>query len=709
MNCIHNVLVFSILISALFFPSCKSSNSNHIHHTESSSNHLKHETSPYLLQHASNPVDWYPWGEEAIAKAKAENKLIIVSVGYSACHWCHVMEHESFEDSLVSKIMNDHFISIKVDREERPDIDDIYMTACHIASGRGCGWPLNAFALPDGRPVWAGTYFPKKEWIKVMEYFLGLKEKEPEKLEEYAKNLTEGIQQSDNIQKITGESSFSKNAIKSVVERFLNNIDFKEGGRKGAPKFPMPNNYEFLLKYQFLFEYPKALEAVTTTLDKMAMGGIYDQLGGGFARYSTDEHWIVPHFEKMLYDNGQLVSLYADAYKLTKNPMYKKVVEESLEFIERELTHSNGGFYSSLDADSEDEEGKFYVWTKQEIETVLTDEQRRKLFNDYFEIKNSGNWEHGKNILYRKKHDADFIRKHKLTEAEFTKYLVDAKTKLFAQRAKRVRPGLDDKILTSWNALMLKGYTDAYNALGNKAYKQTALKNGQFIIDNMIKKDNRLDRNFKKGKSSINAFLDDYALTIDAFISLYQISFDEQWLRKAEGLAEYAIQHFGDEETSMFHYTSDIDPPLIARKMELADNVIPASNSSMARALFKLGTYLYKPAYIERSKQMLQNILAALIEQQQLGFYSNWAILYLDMLQPPYEVAIMGDNFEPIRSTLMASYLPHALFLGGTKEGGLELLKDKLMEDETMIFVCQNKVCKLPVTEPEKALGLMDF
>ncbi len=687
---------------------CKSPN-NHIQQNGKHQNHLANESSPYLLQHANNPVDWHPWGDEALAKAKAENKLIIVSVGYAACHWCHVMEHESFEDTLVSKIMNEHFISIKVDREERPDIDDVYMTACHMASGRSCGWPLNAFALPDGRPFWAGTYFPKKEWIKVMEHFLDMRQKEPNKLEEYAKNLTAGIQQSDDIQPVTGNANFSKSDMQAIAGRFLDHVDFKEGGRKGAPKFPMPNNYDWLLKYYYLFKDAKALEAATTTLDKMALGGIYDQLGGGFARYSVDGEWLVPHFEKMLYDNAQLVSLYADAFKLTKNPLYKRVVEESLEFIKHELTDTHGGFYSSLDADSEGEEGKFYVWTKEEIEAALLDEQQRKLFNDYFEIKGgSGNWEHGKNILHRKKDDATIAKKHKISAEELGASIADARKKLFELRSQRVRPGLDDKVLTSWNALMLKGYADAYNALEDEKYRAAALKNGEFIRSRIMQKDGRLYRNFKDGKSSINAFLDDYALSIQAFTSLYQITFDEQWLFHAESLANYAIQHFFDTQSGMFHYTSDIDPPLIARKMELADNVIPGSNSAMARALFQLGTYLYKPDFIDRATKMMQNMQASLTEAEQPGFYSNWAILYLDLLQPPYEVAIVGNDYAAIRAELMKHYLPHALFLGGSDEGNLELLKDKLIEDETRIYVCQNKVCKLPVTEAAKALPLME-
>jgi len=671
-------------------------------------NHLANESSPYLLQHANNPVDWYPWGDEALAKAKAENKMLLISVGYAACHWCHVMEHESFEDTTVSRIMNEHFVNIKVDREERPDVDDVYMTACRIASGRSCGWPLNAFALPDGRPVWAGTYFPKKDWLNVLENFNKLKEEEPDKLKDYAEQLTNNISSVEAIEINLTNQQFKQNEIDQIADNFLKNIDFKEGGRQSSQKFPMPNNWEFLLRYYHQTGNEKAFEAVTTTLDKMAFGGIYDHLGGGFARYSVDDKWKVPHFEKMLYDNSQLVSLYAQAYQQTKNPLYQSVIEETLEFIKREMTHSKGGFYSSLDADSEGEEGKFYVWTKEEIDQIIGDETKAEIFNDYYEIKASGNWEEHKNILHRKKTVADVTKKHNISEADLKTLLDNAKSTLFKERAKRVRPGLDDKVLTSWNGLMLKGYVDAYRALGNEEYLNIALKNANFLEKTMMQNDGRLNRNYKDGKSVINAFLDDYALLADAFIALYQVTFDEKWLFNANKLADYAIEHFNDEKTGLFNYTSDIDAPLIARKKEIADNVIPASNSSFARVLHKLGLYLYDIDKIDRAKSMMHNVAPSVISAEQPNFYSNWCQLYHELVRPPYEVAIVGDNSKTIRDELMKSYIPHAILLGGTSEGKLELLKDKLMEDETMIYVCQNKTCKLPVMEVDKALKLMD-
>ncbi len=701
---LFRILIYSMLLLCF---ACKAPNGNAQQSDHRHTNKLINESSPYLLQHAHNPVDWYPWGEEALAKAKAENKMMIISVGYAACHWCHVMEHESFEDSLVSKVMNEHFVCIKVDREERPDVDDVYMTACHLASGRSCGWPLNAFALPDGRPFWAGTYFPKKDWLDILDQFINLQKKNPAKLKEHADNITNGIQNNEKVSLYPGDKIFTAEILKETAKNFLSNIDFKKGGGQRAPKFPMPNNYQFLLSYHHLFQNQLSFDAVDATLSNMAWGGIYDHLGGGFARYSTDADWIVPHFEKMLYDNGQLVSLYAEAYRLYKNPGYKKVIEETLTFIERELTSPEGGFYSSLDADSEGEEGKFYVWTKEEIEQVLNDERTSKIFNEYYEIKGSGNWEHGKNILYRRKEHAQICKKYDLTTEALDNIIDAAKAKLFDVRSKRIRPNLDDKILTSWNSLMLKGYVEAYRATGNEAYLKRALKNGDFILTHMLKEGNRLNRNYKNGTSVINAFLDDYALTIEAFTALYQATFDEKWLYKAKDLTDYAITHFFDSDSGMFFYTSDIDPPLIARKMEVSDNVIPASNSSMARAMYTLGLYFYNNDYIEKSKQMMQNLKETVTIHPQPNFYSNWCSLYSSFVKPPYEVAIVGENSAEIRQEMLKYYTPNVIFLGGDDEGSLELLKDKLQEGETIIYVCQNKVCKFPVTEVSNALELM--
>ena len=690
---------------------CKTnSQSTNSHSEHEHTNALIDESSPYLLQHAHNPVDWHPWGPEALEKAEKENKLLIVSIGYAACHWCHVMEHESFEDSLVAEIMNEHFVPIKVDKEERPDIDDVYMTACRLVTGRS-GWPLNAFALPNGKPVWAGTYFPKEQWLSILEQFKNLKENDYASLEEQAEKLTAGIQSQDEINLIEAEEEFTKEDLSKIGKRMVKQIDLKEGGRKGAPKFPMPNNYEFLLKYHHLTGDQEAFDAVKVTLDKMMYGGIYDQLGGGFARYSTDEIWKAPHFEKMMYDNGQLVSLYAQAYKLTKDPEYKRIIEETLTWVEREMTSDEGGFYSSLDADSEGEEGKFYVWKRSEIDEAIPNKEKADVFCNYYNVTTGGNWEHDNNILLRKQTDQEVAKERELSIAELQSIINEGKASLMSVRNTRERPGLDDKILTSWNAIMLKGYIDAYSALQNPDYLKKALTNANFIVSNMKQGDHRLDRNYKNGKSSINGFLDDYALTIDAFIALYQVTFDEQWIYQADELNQYVIEHFYNKENSMFNYTSDIDPPLVARKLEIGDNVIPGSNSIMARNLRYLGELYYGEDghdNLQISKQMLTNMYATLTSVEEPSFYSNWAQLFVDMAYPPYEVAILGDDAEQAREAMMSHYIPNAMFLGGKSEGNLLLLKDKLQEGQTMIYVCQAKTCKFPVEDPKEAIKLID-
>ncbi len=662
-------------------------------------NHLINESSPYLLQHAHNPVNWYPWGKEALDKARKENKLIIVSIGYAACHWCHVMEHESFEDEEVAKFMNENFVAIKVDREERPDIDQVYMNAVQLLTGRG-GWPLNCITLPDGRPLYGGTYFPKKQWIDMLRQLAEFVKQNPDKAEQQAGSLTQGIKSSEMIVDNTETATFTKSDLVGIFDNWKTNIDYIHGGHKRAPKFPLPIGYQFLLHHNYLTQNTDALRAVTTTLDKMADGGIYDQIGGGFSRYSTDTYWKVPHFEKMLYDNAQLVSLYAAAYQKTKDPKYKVIVSETLNFIQRELTSKEGGFYSSLDADSEGEEGKFYVWTKSELENALGNKAAPII--DYYNVTEKGNWEHGKNILLKSDSDKKIADKHKLTESELALHISEAKSILLKERAKRIRPGLDNKILTSWNALMLKAYIDAYRVFDEQTYLDIALKNANFIHTSIKSSDHRLHRNYKNGKASINAFLDDYAFTIEAFISLYQATFDEKWLKEAQQLADYTLTHFYDQRSGMYYYTSDIDPALIARKMEIADNVIPSSNSQMAKNLFVLGQYFYDDKYIQISKNMLNNV-----KQSALNggvYYANWDILMAWFASEPYEVAIVGKDFETKRKEFDTHYFPNIILSGGKIEGTLSLLESKLIEGQTTIYVCQNKVCQLPVTEVNEAL-----
>ena len=691
-----------LYICSLSLYSCEQFNENAVNMASEEkkyTNELIEESSPYLLQHAHNPVNWYPWGEKALEKAIRENKPIIVSIGYAACHWCHVMEHESFEDEEIATYMNEHFICIKVDREERPDIDQVYMNAVQLITGQG-GWPLNCITLPDGRPVYGGTYFNKKQWLHLLKQLDAFINQEAEKANEQAITLTKGINSTEYIQLNNNKTQHSISDLEDIFNHWHPNIDFINGGSKGAPKFPLPIGVQFLLDYHCLSKNEEAIKAVTTTLDKMANGGIYDHIGGGFARYSTDAIWKVPHFEKMLYDNAQLVSLYANAYQFTKNEHYKTIIIETIEFIEREMTSDEGGFYASLDADSEGVEGKFYVWDKTELDQLLGEDAA--LIQDYYNVTSAGNWE-GANILYNTANDPEFTAKHNISTQTLHAKLMHAKKKLLKIRDNRIRPALDDKILTSWNALMLKGYVSAYNVLDDEEYLAIALKNANFIVNNCMEKDGKLNRNYKNGKSTINGFLDDYAFTIGAFIELYQSTFDKKWLNKANELTKYVMEHFYDSENSMFFYTSDLDPALIARKMEISDNVIPASNSEMAKNLFKLGKYFYNNEYLAIANQMINNIKD---KARTAGpYYANWDLLLMWMIKDPLEVAIVGEDYLKIRKEFNQYYLPNVLFMGGKSEGSLELLSNKLIEGVTNIYVCQNKSCKTPVSEVKMAIG----
>jgi uncharacterized protein YyaL (SSP411 family) len=651
------------------------------------SNHLINESSPYLLQHSHNPVDWFPWSEEALDKAGNEQKLVLISIGYSACHWCHVMEEESFEDLEVAKFMNENFVSIKVDREERPDIDQIYMDAVQLITGRG-GWPLNIITLPDGRPIFGGTYFPKENWLSMLSQVLNFVKENPDKAEVQAQSITRGVRGQELLTQKTRESVISYSDLDALLMQWQNSMDEINGGVLGAPKFPMPAGYKFLLHYHHLTGNQQIMDSINTTLVKMARGGIYDQIGGGFARYSTDKIWKVPHFEKMLYDNAQLVSLYSQAFQQTGNPLFKTIVKETLSFVERELSSESGGFYSSLDADSEGVEGKFYVWTVEQIKKVFPEGSESII--EYYNLKDSGNWEHDTNILYVS------------GEGDIPENLELTKKILLKEREKRIRPGLDDKILTSWNSLMITAYVHAYRAFDEIDYLTRALEGAAFIKKNVMNRDNRLSRNFKDGKSSINGFLDDYAFTIESFIALYEATFDEKWLEAANSLTAYVMIHFYNKEAGMFFYSSDLDPELITRKIDVIDNVIPSSNSQMAKNLFVLGHYYYKDDYILKSRIMLNMVKDSVMRGGQ--HFANWLVLMCWFLSEPYEVAILGENWEKIRKELDRNYLPDVFLSGGEKEGNLELLKEKLQEGKTTIYVCHDKVCQLPVFSSEAVL-----
>ncbi|MDB0006943.1 thioredoxin domain-containing protein [Flavobacteriales bacterium] len=693
------ILANAIVTLALII-SCNGQNpqmKNHPH-----TNALVDETSPYLLQHAHNPVNWYPWNEETLAKAKSEGKLLIISIGYSACHWCHVMEGESFEDEEVAQIMNDRFINVKVDREERPDIDQVYMNAVQLMQQRG-GWPLNCIALPDGKPVWGGTYFPKGQWMDQIQQVANFYEEKPQEMLEYAEKLAKGIQLSELVTYNSEEASFSWKELESMLEVWDSQFDNKEGGSNRAPKFPIPNNYQFLMRYAHLKKDDKLSEYVQLTLDKMAYGGIYDQVGGGFARYSTDKLWKVPHFEKMLYDNAQLVSLYSEAFLAYGKPLYQQTVEQTLDFIERELSDTSGAFYSALDADSEGVEGKFYIWKIEELKALIGEDY--SLFSNYYNVNSKGFWEYGNYILLRDKSDQEFCQKEKIDLSTLEEKVSSWNTLLLQEREKRVRPGLDDKSLTSWNALMCKGYADAYMAFGNTDYLNKAIKNANFILNQQLQKDGSLWHSYKNRQSTINGFLEDYAFSIEAFMRLYEATFDAQWLDYSEALVSYCKRHFYDAESGMFYFTSSQDAPLVARKMEINDNVIPASSSTMANNLFVLGQLLGNEDYIDMAKVQLNNIKAQLPSYP--SGYSNWSNLMLKTIAPFYEVAIVGKGATSTALELYQNYQPNSLLLGSTNESDLPLLKNKMVKGQTTIYVCQNKSCQLPTTEIKQALNLI--
>jgi len=657
-------------------------------------NSLINETSPYLLQHANNPVNWYAWNDDTLSKAKEENKMLLISIGYAACHWCHVMEHESFENEEVARVMNENFICIKVDREERPDVDQVYMNAAYLINGNG-GWPLNALAMPDGKPFFAGTYYPKENWIKLLEYFAAIYKTEPEKLEVQAENVSKGIRDIEHLPMNTNPVSFSENDLNKMFFLFQKRIDSEHGGTKGGMKFPMPSIWEFLLQYHYFSKNKEALNAVEITLNNMANGGIYDQVGGGFSRYATDVKWHVPHFEKMLYDNGQLSSLYSHAFQVTANPLYKRVVYETLEFVNRELTSPEGGFYSSLDADSEGEEGKYYVWGEKEIKEVLKEDAG--FYLDYFGITEQGNWEKNKNIP-----DASFSKKNVAVNEQITQKLVSLNKKLFEEREKRIRPATDDKILTSWNSLMTKGFIDAYQAFGDESFLNSAKRNIDFLLKNMFAENNSLFRNYKNGKATIHGFLDDYAFFITALIEYYQVTFDESYLQKAKAITEYVNTHFFDKNSGMFLYTNDQYSSLIARKMEVTDNVIPSSNSQMAKNLYFLSQYFDNKVYEEISMQLIKNVFDDLTKN--LGYYSNWAQAMLLQVYQAIEIAIVGKDWKEKLLQFQKNYLPNIIYSGGEIEGTLPLLENKMAEGRTMIYVCKNKSCNLPVENVAHAM-----
>ncbi len=673
-------------------------------------NRLRHEISPYLLQHAHNPVDWYPWGEEAFETARRLDRPVLVSIGYSTCHWCHVMERESFEDEEVAEFMNTHFVNVKVDREERPDVDDLYMEACQILTGSG-GWPLNVFLTPDGKPFYAGTYYPpipahgRPSWLQVLMSISHAWQHKREEVERQAENLMEMLRNADSrfyasrLKVESGECPFSEEHLRKVIEKLLDQADGVYGGFGGAPKFPSSMALEYLLAWHHYTGERRALDHVALSLDKMAAGGLYDHLGGGFARYSTDARWLVPHFEKMLYDNALLVSLYSHAWQVLGKPRYREVVEETLEWVQREMSHPEGGFYSAIDADSEGEEGKFYVWTVQEIREVLGAEA--DIFCKYHGVSEKGNWE-GKNILHVTEDEEQFASAHGMDVSTLKQLLQQAKRKLLEARQRRVRPGLDDKVLLDWNSLMVKAHLDAFHATGNEQYRDRALQALDFLLENFSLDDSRaLCHSWKDGSRGAAAFLDDYAFLIEALLAAYQATFEERWLLTAMRYCDYVLEQFLDPSDKMFYFSTAESSRLPVRKKTFYDTATPSGNASMVRNLQRLGILLDRESWRRLAVDMLFAMRESIVRFPSV--FSWWAWAMLGEKKGYLEVAVVGPEYEAMAEKILERYLPHLVIMGAfTETEAYPLLENRNPQNnDTLIYVCRNYTCQQPVSTIE--------
>ncbi|MDW3191206.1 MAG: thioredoxin domain-containing protein [Cytophagales bacterium] len=659
-------------------------------------NRLYNATSPYLLQHADNPVDWYPWGEEALQRAKTEDKPILLSIGYSSCHWCHVMAHESFEDTAVARVMNENFINIKLDREERPDIDQIYMDAVQ-AMGQNGGWPLNVFITPDQKPFFGGTYFPTDRWMDILEAVTKAFTENRDKLNQSAEELANIISASetDKYELVEDENAISRDDIDNGYLRLAANFDPRWGGMKKEPKFPMPSLWQWLLSYGQLSENSEATEHLLFTLDKIAAGGIYDQIGGGFARYSVDDEWHVPHFEKMLYDNGQLLSLYANAYKIEARSQYLEVMEETMGWLEREMLDKSGGFYAALDADSDGEEGKFYVWSMEEIEEIAGDQA--ELIKAYYDVQPKGNWEHT-NVLRRLNSNEEIIAQFNIDQAQLKSVLDKFKADALKERAKRIRPGLDSKLISGWNALTLSGLTEVYIATGSPKAQTLAQNLAQFMMNELIV-DGKL---LHTSNQQIQGFLEDYAALIQSFIRYYEGFQDEKFLQMAKQLTDKVIEEFYDEEEGLFYYTSSSAESLIARKKDVFDNVIPSSNSIMSENLYKLSV-IFDDEKLRDIHQNVTNKVKGLIKTE-LEYTSNWALTSTAKLSKQLEIVVIGADHQAYAMELQKTFRPNQVTMAANEATELPLMEYKTTrEGETTIYVCSEKVCRRPVTSIEDA------
>jgi uncharacterized protein YyaL (SSP411 family) len=684
-----------IAAAAIALLSCGDS---HEHHSPMPpTNALATETSPYLLQHAHNPVNWLPWSKEPFERAKDEGKLVLVSIGYSACHWCHVMEKETFEDEATADFMNEHFVNIKVDREERPDVDQVYMDAVQLMTGKG-GWPLNCFTLADGRPIYGGTYFTKEKWLDVLNALVELQQNEPNRLEEYARELSEGLTQAQLIKDDSESELIAPETIDRLVNEELQYLDLNLGGSSEPPKFPLPVNLAFLQHYAFSHpngDHSTVIEInryLNTTLTAMARGGIYDQLGGGFSRYATDRNWKVPHFEKMLYDNAQLITLYCDGYAANPNDEFKNIALQTIDFVCDELGAPDGGFYSALDADSEGEEGRFYTWSLVELEQLLGDDF--VALARHYQLTEEAVWENDRYILHRSLNETP--------NAIDPATLHRAKNILLDARNQRERPGLDDKQLVAWNALMVSALCNAWRTFGEQQHLNKAITAMSNLLAVCYPGGDTLYHTWKNGKPKINGYLDDYALTIDALIDLYQCTWDEQWLSVALTLVDHVEQRFSSEQYSLFWYTDSRDAALISRKHEIADHVIPSSNAVMAMVYFKLGALLNRAAYKQKSRVMVQTVSPYI---GAVNGYAHWLKLAFLMQKPFYTAVIAGVAHDADqRLNFDAHYLPDALVIGGAAD--LELLRNK-PADALTFYICIEGACKLPVNNLKDALEQM--
>jgi hypothetical protein len=676
-------------------------------------NRLQSETSPYLLQHKNNPVDWYPWGDEALRKAREDDKPILLSVGYSACHWCHVMEHESFEDPETAALMNQYFVSIKVDREERPDVDDIYMQAVQAFSGHG-GWPMTVFLTPDGRPFWGGTYFPKEprhglpSFRQLLAAMHDAYTNRRDQVEQNATSLTDALRR-DSLGIGGSADALNADLLDAAARELSQHFDLTHGGFAGAPKFPQPMALEFLMRGYARTGDSNTLRLVTLTLRAMARGGIYDQIGGGFHRYSVDSIWLVPHFEKMLYDNAQLSRAYLHGWQATRDDFFRQIAEEVYDYILREMTAPEGGFYSATDADSDGEEGKYFVWSLEELQTLLGDDA--PIAVEYYGVSRSGNFE-GHNILHVPNDETVAAGRLGLSVEDLRVKITAVKDRLFAARSQRVAPGLDDKIIASWNGLMLASLAEAARVLDRGDYAAAAVRGGEFLLKALVDESGRVKRTYKDGQARINGTLEDYACLIDAFLELYQTTFDERWFVAARRLADSVLDHFAAPDGGFFD-TSDDHETLIVRPRNVQDNAVPSGNGAIARQLVRLAAYTGDARYDDAARSGLRLLTEAMRRYPQAFTESLNAV---DMLVSGVaEVAVVGapDAARPLLDVVTRPYRPNTIIAlardNVTDEHVIPLLSYRVMRgDQPTVYVCRNFACRMPVTTPDEVKTLLE-